>query len=59
VSENGTSLGQSYIRSGMIKCGVGDYTTTKLAIANLDTLCKHKLNMKTMWIMEFKCYMSL
>jgi len=37
---NVTTISQGYIRSGIIKCGVGDYITTKFAIANLDTLCK-------------------
>lgn len=38
---NQTTISQGYIRSGIIKCGVEDYITTKIAIANLDTLCRH------------------
>jgi hypothetical protein len=36
---NQTTISQGYIRSGLIKCGVEDYITTQIAIANLDTLC--------------------
>lgn len=38
-AHNTTTISQGYIRSGIIKCGVSDYITTKFAIANLDTLC--------------------
>ncbi|ODM98939.1 Vascular endothelial growth factor receptor kdr-like [Orchesella cincta] len=37
-NHNVTTISQGYIRSGIVKCGVGDYITTKFAIANLDTL---------------------
>jgi len=37
---NHTTIGQGYIRSGIIKCEADDYVTTRIDISNLDTLCK-------------------